>query len=192
MQWEMESSRLIRCLDPGPLVLVPHTVREIAPHAFSDCTEVVQLVLPNTLERVYDCAFSGCTNLRQVSLHVGVRLRAYGIFQNCPKLAGVVVRRGGYAVQIPIPMDETHDHFLVQLSLLLSEPDLQMQQIEAIFGRLPDSAGKLGIAVYLTLHALPASDGAKFYLMQHRRQLAVYLVAGGVRMCLHRSGKESE
>ena len=76
MQWEMESSRLIRCLDPGPLVLVPHTVREIAPHAFSDCTEVVQLVLPNTLERVYDCAFSGCTNLRQVSLHVGVRLRA--------------------------------------------------------------------------------------------------------------------
>lgn len=81
MQWEMESSRLIRCLDPGPLVLVPHTVREIAPHAFSDCTEVVQLVLPNTLERVYDCAFSGCTNLRQVSLHVGVRLRAYGIFK---------------------------------------------------------------------------------------------------------------
>ena len=186
MQLMIKGNRLIRCMNAAPLVLVPHFIKEIDVSAFKACEEMVQLVLPNTLERIHDLAFCGCTELRQVSLHDGVRLRAYGIFRNCPKLAGIVVRRGGYAVQIPIPMDELHDRFLVQLSLLLSEQDPDMRTM-VLFNRMQPSLGKLGAAVYLTLTQNNGNtELCMEYLAEHRRQLAAYWAVGGVKMCLRR------
>ena len=58
---------------------------------FSDCTNLVKVVIPDTVTSIAGGAFNNCPNLRELYIPDSVKKVASHIVDNCPKLESITV-----------------------------------------------------------------------------------------------------
>ena len=47
-------------------IILPKTLKVLAPRAFDSCTALTDIVIPAGVEEVYESVFAGCTNLKAI------------------------------------------------------------------------------------------------------------------------------
>ena len=75
----------------GGLYYVKFQFRYIGEKAFSDCKNLISVILPNTVESIYDSAFSGCSGMTSITLSnslIGIGVNA---FKNCNNLTSITI-----------------------------------------------------------------------------------------------------
>ena len=69
--------------------VVPDTVTEIAPRAFSGAENLRTIVIPESVKKIGNSAFAKCNRLREVTLPEGLTEIARSTFADCPQLMKV-------------------------------------------------------------------------------------------------------
>ena len=64
---------------------------DIADNAFTNCTNLVSVVIPDSVVRIGCGAFTGCTSLTNVTIGNNVTSIGYGAFDKCSSLISVVI-----------------------------------------------------------------------------------------------------
>lgn len=72
--------------DGDGIVRVPSRVNMIADHAFTELTELQEVILPETLTTIGNWVFSGCSNLVKVNFPKALTDIGDGAFNNCTSL----------------------------------------------------------------------------------------------------------
>ena len=77
-------------------VVIPSTIDglevvAIDPHAFENCTNIVNVTIPSGVTVIWDYAFKGCTNLKSISIPEGVDSIRYQGFYGCSSLEKIVL-----------------------------------------------------------------------------------------------------
>ena len=70
---------------------IPNSVTTIGHHAFSDCSNLLNIFFPNSVESIENYAFSNCDQITSVFISRSIRNIGEGIFYNCEKLTTVVL-----------------------------------------------------------------------------------------------------
>lgn len=70
---------------------IPNSVTTIGHHAFSDCSNLLNIFFPNSVESIENYAFSDCDQITSVFISRSIRNIGEGIFYNCEKLTTVVL-----------------------------------------------------------------------------------------------------
>ena len=70
---------------------IPNSVTTIGHHAFSDCSNLLNIFFPNSVESIENYAFSNCDPITSVFISRSIRNIGEGIFYNCEKLTTVVL-----------------------------------------------------------------------------------------------------
>lgn len=63
--------------------IVPNFITGIGNFAFSDCRELVHIVLPKSLREIHIGAFSGCSSLKEITIPTNVKIIKEDAFQMC-------------------------------------------------------------------------------------------------------------
>lgn len=66
-------------------------VREVAAHAFFNCTSLVEVILPNGVVTIGKSAFAGCENLKKIKLPENLKTLEYAVFSGCISLESVTM-----------------------------------------------------------------------------------------------------
>ena len=70
---------------------IPNSVTTIGHHAFSDCSNLLNIFFPNSVESIENYAFSNCDQITSVFISRSIGNIGEGIFYNCEKLTTVVL-----------------------------------------------------------------------------------------------------
>ncbi len=70
-------------------VVIPQSVTRIDYNAFSNCTALEKIVIPNSVTEFGSSMFYGCSSLKTVTLPKGLKEIPYGTFYNCTSLTEV-------------------------------------------------------------------------------------------------------
>ncbi|HQH64051.1 MAG TPA: leucine-rich repeat protein, partial [Clostridiales bacterium] len=71
--------------------IVPSTVTQIGPFAFTGCKKLTSVLIPSNVGSIGDFAFNGCTGLLSVSIRPGVTAIGNNVFYGCTSLARVTL-----------------------------------------------------------------------------------------------------
>lgn len=71
--------------------VIPGTVKEIGPNAFSGCTRLEGIVIPGSVECIGCKAFEGCTSLKSIVIPKTVGSICEYAFSGCSSLADIVI-----------------------------------------------------------------------------------------------------
>ena len=66
----------------------------IADEVFSDCHNLVDVVIPSSVEHMGESVFGGCSNLANVTLSEGIKNISNGTFKNCSSLISITIPEG--------------------------------------------------------------------------------------------------
>ena len=72
-------------------VIIPNSVTEIGQSAFSDCSGLAEVTIPNSVTEIGKSAFSGCTSLTAVTIPNSVTKLSSFVFLNCSNLTEVTI-----------------------------------------------------------------------------------------------------
>ena len=73
------------------ILRIPSTVTTIAPGAFWDNKDLVEVEIPGSIEVIPTRAFMGCSNLKKVILNDGLREICWLAFDNCKSIEGIII-----------------------------------------------------------------------------------------------------
>ncbi|MCM1365502.1 MAG: leucine-rich repeat domain-containing protein [Faecalibacterium sp.] len=68
---------------------IPKSVTNIAPRAFKNCSNLINIVLPDGMTNIDMYAFEDCSNLSSIVIPENVTSIDYGVFKGCSKLISV-------------------------------------------------------------------------------------------------------
>lgn len=71
-------------------IVLPNTIKSIAPYAFHECKQLKNIQLPSSLTCISWKAFSGCENLRYMIIPSSVSHVGWDAFRGCTRLKTVV------------------------------------------------------------------------------------------------------
>lgn len=71
--------------------LTVYTVTSIGKNAFSDCTELTEVVLPPTIKRIEEYAFYKCKKLKAINIPDGVEYIGNEAFRDCKNITKIVL-----------------------------------------------------------------------------------------------------
>ncbi|MBQ8893500.1 MAG: leucine-rich repeat protein [Clostridia bacterium] len=90
--YNIAKTALIACTPAKTgILIVPQTVTEIGPSAFSSCSGLTAIILPAGLRTVGGSAFSGCSALTTLTIPEGVRELPINCIDNCAALTSVSI-----------------------------------------------------------------------------------------------------
>ena len=75
-------------------VVLPKDLVEIRRYAFQECNRLVSISIPKSIDVIESGTFSGCSSLRQVTLPKKMKRIGNHAFENCSSLANLVVPDG--------------------------------------------------------------------------------------------------
>ncbi len=81
------------CKDLVSIVL-PKDLVEIRRYAFQECNRLTSITIPKSIDVIESGVFNGCTSLRQVSLPKKLKHIGNYAFENCASLANIVISDG--------------------------------------------------------------------------------------------------
>ena len=74
--------------------VIPSTVTEIMPYAFSEAVNLKRVTFPQGLKTIGDEAFWSCYSLEAIELFEGLEYIGGGVFQECRSLASIILPSG--------------------------------------------------------------------------------------------------
>lgn len=87
---------------PAALTNFPENVDEIADYVFSDCDNIVEVVVPGHITSIGEGAFAHCDNLQYVEFEEGVETIGNSLFYGC-----------GDGMQVILPASSVAGHYVV-------------------------------------------------------------------------------
>jgi hypothetical protein len=86
-----DDGRLVNYSGAGGTVTIPDGVTTIGASAFSNNTNVTQVVMPNSVTTMESGAFQGCSNLSSISLSSNLGAIPANGFRECTSLSGIEI-----------------------------------------------------------------------------------------------------
>ena len=74
-----------------PSIIGGYSVTEIASSAFSNCTNITQIIIPDSVKSIGDCAFYGCSGLTSMTIPNSVINIGAGAFSGCSGLSEISI-----------------------------------------------------------------------------------------------------
>ena len=75
-------------------VVLPKDLVEIRRYAFQECNRLVSISIPKSIDVIESGTFSGCSSLRQVTMPKKMKRIGNHAFENCSSLANIVIPDG--------------------------------------------------------------------------------------------------
>lgn len=73
--------------------------KNIAPYAFSGCTEIQSVNIPQGVTEIGSCAFDGCQSLKRISIPSGLSIIGYSTFVGCASLEYIDIPKSVMAIE---------------------------------------------------------------------------------------------
>ena len=89
-EFELDGEILAKYIGGAEKVIIPDSIKSIAPNAFSGCASVKEVVIPASVEVVGPNVFYDCKKLECVTFLSGVKRIGKKAFVKCPKLKTVI------------------------------------------------------------------------------------------------------
>ncbi len=87
--WYESKDKIVR-------VVINEGITNIAPRAFSGCSNLTEITIPQSVTVIGRYAFQGCQKLQSIDLHAGITSIEESVFDYCP-ISKVTVEKGSYA-----------------------------------------------------------------------------------------------
>lgn len=87
--WYESKDKIVR-------VVINEGITNIAPRAFSGCSNLTEITIPQSVTVIGRYAFLGCQKLQSIDLHAGITSIEESVFDYCP-ISKVTVEKGSYA-----------------------------------------------------------------------------------------------
>lgn len=72
-------------------VIIPETVKIIRIHAFTWCSELLEVNIGNGVKRIFGCSFSNCPSLQSVAIGTGLTNIDRDAFSGCNSLMSIII-----------------------------------------------------------------------------------------------------
>ncbi len=90
-EFEWDGDILVKYVGAALKVVIPDSVKQISPNAFSGCANVKEIVVPGSVETILPQVFYDCKKLECVTFLAGVKKIEKKAFAKCPKLKTVIL-----------------------------------------------------------------------------------------------------
>lgn len=114
-------------------------VKRLKSNAFSNCHDLIEIIIPNTIEVIEDSAFENCINLKKVTLPTTLREIGKRAFYSCKNLSEVVITEDNIEYIAPEAFDNTElingDEIIIGQTLLKYSTNITTADITVGNGR---------------------------------------------------------